>query len=461
MDSDDDFSAHLAELDVPLSPDSDGMARRTRARASEPKQAAYAWEDEYQRTWDIVKDDTLRPVELLVQQMVDARKAKLSRNAATPFQRGIIRTVVVVVDASRAMLEKDLRPTRFGATVAHLQDFVAEFFDQNPIAQMAVVMMRNGVASVVSELSGLAQLHIERLRALRARQHTLEPKGDPLLQNALELARALLTAGGGPTSRSSREIVVVFGALFTLDPGDIHQTIDSLVRDEIRVRVIGLAAQVAICRELVARTNAGECAGYGVIVGDAHFRELLMACVEPLAVARRAAETATGVPVLRMGFPLRAPAAPGMPVLCACHPQGGGADTGYWCPQCRSRVCLLPCVCPVCGLMLILLTHLARTHHHLVPPPDYEETKEETKETKETNDSNNDNSNDSNNDSCNSNNDSSGNSNERCFGCLAQGDGALGARYACAACGQRFCIDCDVFVHEVLHNCPGCEARAA
>ena len=32
-------------------------------------------------------------------------------------------------------------------------------------------------------------------------------------------------------------------------------------------------------------------------------------------------------------------------------------------------------------------------------------------------------------------------------------------RYACGNCGRFFCIDCDVFAHEVVHNCPGCQSR--
>ena len=30
------------------------------------------------------------------------------------------------------------------------------------------------------------------------------------------------------------------------------------------------------------------------------------------------------------------------------------------------------------------------------------------------------------------------------------------ARYECESCGSHFCIDCDLFCHEVVHNCPGC-----
>ena len=34
-------------------------------------------------------------------------------------------------------------------------------------------------------------------------------------------------------------------------------------------------------------------------------------------------------------------------------------------------------------------------------------------------------------------------------------------RYECPVCGMFFCIDCDVFAHEVVHNCPGCQSREA
>lgn len=32
-------------------------------------------------------------------------------------------------------------------------------------------------------------------------------------------------------------------------------------------------------------------------------------------------------------------------------------------------------------------------------------------------------------------------------------------RYACGNCERFFCIECDVFAHEVVHNCPGCQSR--
>ena len=38
----------------------------------------------------------------------------------------------------------------------------------------------------------------------------------------------------------------------------------------------------------------------------------------------------------------------------------------------------------------------------------------------------------------------------------AAADEALRARYQCPDCKKFFCIHCDIFAHESLHNCPAC-----
>ena len=43
-----------------------------------------------------------------------------------------------------------------------------------------------------------------------------------------------------------------------------------------------------------------------------------------------------------------------------------------------------------------------------------------------------------------------------CSGCsFAFSDGAL--RLRCPDCRQLYCVDCDAYIHEALHNCPTCE----
>lgn len=56
-------------------------------------------------------------------------------------------------------------------------------------------------------------------------------------------------------SHSSREIVLVVGSLTTCDPGDIHQTIQCLISQQIRCSVISLAVEVFVHRAIAEATK--------------------------------------------------------------------------------------------------------------------------------------------------------------------------------------------------------------
>jgi hypothetical protein len=58
-------------------------------------------------------------------------------------------------------------------------------------------------------------------------------------------------------THSSREIGIIFGALTTCDPDNIHETIDACVKDKIRVSVVALAAEMKVCKDVCERTGGG------------------------------------------------------------------------------------------------------------------------------------------------------------------------------------------------------------
>ena len=60
----------------------------------------YAWEEDIQRSWDLVKVDDEGNMAALVSSIIEARKKRTSNKNLTPFQRGIIRTMVLVLDCS-------------------------------------------------------------------------------------------------------------------------------------------------------------------------------------------------------------------------------------------------------------------------------------------------------------------------------------------------------------------------
>lgn len=380
-------------------------------------------------------------------QIINLTCHRLAKDT-TPLQRGIIRHTLLLLDLSSAMTEKDLRPTRYLLTINYVTAFIREYFEQNPISQLGILGMREGIAIRVSDMSGNPTDHINAVRNLRA----VDPKGNPSLQNGLDMARAALYH---TPSHGTREVLIILGALLTSDPGDIHDTIKACIKDKIRVSIIGLAAQMHICAEICRKTNAGDENCYNVAVDEVHFRELLMGITTPPVV--RATDTEAQrrnqAALLMMGFPSRI--VEEKATLCACH--GNLTRGGYLCSRCKAKVCNLPATCPTCDLTLILSTHLARSYHHLFPLQGWSEVS--WRRARQI-------------------------GSRQCYGCQSAfppapapegleygGVGgnprpkrAVGAsessRYECETCQNHFCIDCDVFCHEVVHNCPGCQSRA-
>lgn len=413
MDDSDEYISDVEDIQV----------KRRSTRKSQVKSdlkganGGYSWEDEYQRSWDIVKEDEAGSLAGIVSGLIESKKKRIIKNV-TPFQRGIIRNLILVIDMSSSMLEKDLRPNRHALTITNVIQFITEFFDQNPISQLGIIVMRNGIAQLVSQVSGNPQDHIDALKSIKK----LEPKGDPSLQNALEMSRGLLLH---VASHCTREVLVVFGSLLTIDPGNIHKTVKSLVEEKVRVKIIGLSAQVSICKEICKKTNFNDESSYKVILNEHHFKDLLTEAVVPLPVNK----INKSFTLVKMGFPSRV--SQDTPSFCSCHSKL--TYGGYVCPNCKSKVCSLPTICPCCNMMLILSTHLARSYHHLIPLKNFEEVPvaDEYDST-------------------------------QCFACQSEfpdfiANKTTSSRYRCVDCNQHFCIDCDVFIHEMMHNCPGCE----
>ncbi|KAL4915574.1 Ssl1-like-domain-containing protein [Aspergillus aurantiobrunneus] len=432
-DSDEEYIGGISE------DEGDGNILRSSRGAADPaskrrKQKGGA-EFELSRTWETLVEGADGTISSTVEGLLEASKRKRLLKDTTPLQRGIIRHVILILDLSQSMMEKDLRPTRYLLTLRYAQEFVREFFEQNPISQVGVLGLRDGLALRISDMSGNPTEHISAIQDLR----TQDPKGLPSLQNGLEMARGALFH---TPSHGTREILIIFGSLLSSDPGDIHQTITTLIDDKIRVGVVGLAAQVAICRELCSKTNGGDDTFYGVALNEQHFRELVMDVTTPPATYSQKQSTNS---LLMMGFPSRT--IEPFPSLCACH--SNPTPGGYLCSRCNSKVCGLPAECPSCGLTLILSTHLARSYHHLFPLMNWVEVTWQRAAHSTT-----------------------------CFACgipfpavppkeqwqvtenLAKGM-SVSSRYECIRCNNHFCIDCDLFAHEVVHNCPGCQSRVA
>lgn len=421
-----------------------GKGKAAASAKSKSKDQGYSWEATYKRSWDAVAEDDSGSLESAVRQMIEGSKRRRTLKDVAPVQRGIIRHLVLLIDLSASMLEKDMRPNRFDVTLQYAREFVNEYFDQNPIGQLSVIGTREGIAERLAMMGGNTVDHTASL----SNKRRLEPRGEPSLQNALEMARSSLVHL--PAS-NSREILAIFGSLTTCDPGNIHDTINALVKDNIRVSVVHLAAEVKVFKDVCTRTGGV----FSVALNEGHFHDALFDLVPPPAVdgprkgKRRAGaeeeeEVQNGVDLLQMAFPLRLPAH-AAPTLCACHSRSRGS--GYLCPRCGVKVCDVPTDCPVCGITIVMSTHLARSYHHLFPVPNWKAVAWEAIGDR---------------------------AEDACFSCnlrfpkkdenrTAAANKALedaglspSSRYRCTRCNHDFCLECDAFVHEQLHVCPGC-----
>lgn len=68
------------------------------------------------------------------------------------------------------------------------------------------------------------------------------------------------------------------GSLSTCDPGDIFETITECKKLKLRTSIIGLAAEVHVCKEIAQETEGV----YSVILDELHLHDLLQKLAFPL-----------------------------------------------------------------------------------------------------------------------------------------------------------------------------------
>lgn len=220
-----------------------------------------------------------------------------------------------------------------------------------------------------------------------------------------------------------REALVLLSSLTTCDPGSVADAIKAAQKANLRVSIIGLSAEMYISSRIAIDTSAT----YRVALSEEHLKELVMAACAPPALHG----TSVDSKLVRMGFPSKDPVGAKSATFAGegCSVMGGA----YTCPACGAKNETIPCECHVCKLTLISAAHLARSYHHLFPIQPFNEIEFASLQ---------------------------GGADVQCSFCeqvVSQGAGVK-SMYRCGSCNFLCCAQCDEFVHESLHNCPGCEA---
>ncbi|WVQ66673.1 uncharacterized protein L199_004860 [Kwoniella botswanensis] len=452
-EADDDFIDD-DDLPGPSSRTKKGGMAGSKGGAKGKDPGRHAWEAEYKKSWDIVQEDEKGSLESAVESLLARGRRKRALMADTPLRRSIIRHMFIILDLSESMMDKDFRPTRFEVILGYLRSYVVEWFDQNPLGQIGIIIMRDRLSEVLVPMGGNPQ----EILSVLSDKRKLEPSGEPSLQNGLMMAKGGMSHL--PTT-SSLETLIIFSSISTADPDGpitIHNVLQEMVDSKIRTNILSLSGEIKICKQISERTNGK----FGVALDQDHLKDLMWDTIPPPATTiappitvgvrnalagaaagqqRGAAGKAPVGDLMVMGFPIQLPL--GGETLCSCH--GLLKKGGYLCPRCGSKLCDVPTDCEVCGLMVVSSPHLARSFWFLFPVANYGVLAVEDLM-------------------------DSGNG-YTCFGCdvefpdvatieegVAQVEDGVSptGRYRCAKCKKDFCADCDLYIHDTLHTCPGC-----
>jgi transcription initiation factor TFIIH subunit 2 len=403
--------------------------------------SVYKWEGALTNNWDndIQEDESGNIIN--VRQLTKLRGGQIQRQyVSEAVRRGLIRYLVLAIDCSASASEKDFRPNRIMATKAACERFILQYFDQNPISQLCLAQLQDSVARKLTDMSGSPKVHIDRLRKVRI------TKGLASLQNTMKLA--ILSLRHVP-NYGHRELLIVFSSLSTTDPGNIDATIAEAVEQKIRISIVCLTAEIYVCKRIALATGGS----FHVAVDNRHLVTIMRELTTPSP--QLAQDRSMQADFVYMGFPRRVvePHASyvfdGKSTRLSC--------TAYVCPRCFSKTSEIPTQCNSCTLQLNSSSHIARSFHHICPVPMFEELDAAAAmsaaggaSTSMTVDL------------------STGAADDRgalslpprtptlvCSGCSGTiySDDSV---FKCPRCAGGFCYDCDQFIHEGLHNCPGC-----
>jgi transcription initiation factor TFIIH subunit 2 len=141
--------------------------------------------------------------------------------------------------------------------------FTKEYFDQNPICQMGLIIGRNGIAEKISDFTGNAK------KILKCIEDLPKFSGDASLQNCLEVA---LDSFQTAPLYATKEILILYSSLSSIDPSDIFETIKKLKKANVRCSIVGLGSEIYVAKYLSKETNGS----YSIPLTEENYKELIL-----------------------------------------------------------------------------------------------------------------------------------------------------------------------------------------
>jgi transcription initiation factor TFIIH subunit 2 len=271
----------------------------------------------------------------------------------------MLKTVLLLDGSSTMNATVDYLPTRLLALKPQLQQYIRTYLDLSPLSQLGTVVMRDTTAHVLTPLTNSAAQLTEGLELRYFLQGgsgamSLECGLRTSLSQLVELRKKKGLAGGG-----ALQVVLFTASVSLVDGGDVRSIVEMLRRSKIRVDIVHLVGSVYALQQLAEQTGGQ----HFCPMNYEHLREIVAKLPYEVSGDHRKKrlrdedndEDDRLVPI---GFPQLAAAleVPGKSYLL--------------CPRCKLPLQGIPCVCPLCSLLVTSLPFIHMSYiwrNQLVP----------------------------------------------------------------------------------------------
>ncbi|OAG33252.1 transcription initiation factor TFIIH subunit 2 [Nematocida sp. ERTm5] len=290
----------------------------------------FRWEEAFQNTWE--KNSGTDDIFAL---NVNRRTENL--------QRGIVRRILLVLDMSHSIEERDFLPSRKYYVKKGVMKFFREFIESNPLSTVGLAVVCGGMSYLVSSIL-CEEEEIEMCFSQN------EGAGNFSLGSAFETINEFFHG----CSFLKEVVFIVSGFTFVGSSPFILKS--TLINKGIIMHTIHMAGEMEILRKLSEESGGV----FGIVnCPEDLFTLLGLICIPPPHSA------SARLSMLKIGFP--------SPIhentICACHLDL--KEWGYECPFCTTKVCKVPGVCPVCENILSAPVHLLKALHWSDSAPIY------------------------------------------------------------------------------------------
>lgn len=280
----------------------------------------------------------------------------------------------LVVDWSRASGSTGLHPYK-GAAVCNfyvriLEKFIEDFIDHNPLSQLGIILMKDGTAQCISNISSSPDTHSHCIKKLSNEIYSSwrSPSGSASFQNALD---EIINCIQVTPVYGHREAIFIISSLSSCDPENIMNSIERAQQSFLHVNFVSLSAEIYVCKLITEQTDGW----HSIALHERHLTDLLRAHIPSSSLLNR-----EGAFLMSVGFTPRRKAfliskidiLRWSDLFEQKFPKALQGD-GYICSRCNTTVCKLPAKCPRCRLFLINNQHLTRSFYNIFTVTPFDE----------------------------------------------------------------------------------------